>query len=70
MTGRAHVPSEVVDGHPDVELLDEAGEIIQMLTVCASCGQARSILFLDRDRWYCSACRAEGSASPKLYPVA
>ena len=59
-----------IQGHPTVPLLDGAGDLIQMITVCASCGQTRTILFLTRDRWYCSHCRAEGAAPPNLYPVA
>jgi ribosomal protein S27AE len=41
-----------------------------MITVCAHCGQTRTILFLRKDRWYCTKCRAEGAAPPNLYPVA
>ncbi len=63
-------PSPEISGHPEAPLLDDAGNLIQMITVCANCGQTRSILFLTRDRWYCSGCRMEGSAPPKLYPVA
>ena len=55
----------MIDGHPTVEL--ENGTV---LTVCASCGKLRTILFLDRDRWLCTACRAEGATRPNLYPVA
>jgi hypothetical protein len=41
-----------------------------VITVCAECGRMRSVLFLDRDRWFCTSCRAEGAAAPNLYPVA
>jgi len=41
-----------------------------VITVCAECGRMRSVLFLDRDRWFCTGCRAEGAAAPNLYPVA
>ena len=44
--------------------------LIQMITVCAHCGETRSILFLRKDRWYCTKCRMEGIAPPNLYPVA
>jgi ribosomal protein S27AE len=60
---------EVIGGHPEQPLLDGAGELITMLTVCAQCGAVRSILFLTEDRWYCSKCRFECSVPPRLYPV-
>jgi translation initiation factor 2 beta subunit (eIF-2beta)/eIF-5 len=59
-----------IRGHPAAPLLDELGDVIQMITVCAECGEMRTILFLTRDRWYCTKCRAEGAAPPNLYPVA
>jgi hypothetical protein len=58
-----------ISGHPAIELQFEHGPPT-LITVCASCGELRSILFLRRDRWYCSKCRAEGAAPPNLYPVA
>lgn len=48
---------EGVDGNP------------VLITVCAQCERMRTILFLDRERWYCKDCRAEGSAKPDLYPI-
>jgi len=57
--------SSEINGHP--ELVLPSGQVI---TLCASCGQMRSILFLSRDRWLCTKCRAEGAAPPNLYPVA
>ena len=59
-----------IKGHPTAPVLDENGNLIQMITVCGHCGEARTILFLTRDRWYCSKCRAEGVTPPNLYPVA
>jgi hypothetical protein len=59
-----------VNGHPDVPLLNERGEQISTLTVCAQCGELRTILILTGDRWYCSKCRAEGRTPPRMYPVA
>ena len=59
-----------IDGHPVEPLLDNTGNLITMITVCAHCGATRSILFLRKDRWYCSKCRMEGAAPPNLYPVA
>lgn len=57
-----------IQGHPTVELYVEAGPTL--VTVCASCGQMRTILFLTEDRWYCSKCRAEGHQPPNLFPLA
>ena len=62
--------SSEINGHPTVPLLNEHGNLIQMITVCAECGNTRTILFLTRDRWYCSQCRTEGVTPPNLYPVA
>jgi len=59
-----------IQGHPTVPLLDDLGDLIQLITVCAECGETRTILFLTKDRWYCTKCRAEGAAPPNLYPVA
>ena len=60
----------VIQGHPETPLLDATGELIQMITVCAHCGEARTILFLRADRWLCTKCRMEGIAPPNLFPVA
>jgi hypothetical protein len=58
-----------IQGHPAVELhLGEGPPTL--ITVCAECGELRTILFLSRDRWFCTRCRAEGAAPPNLYPVA
>jgi ribosomal protein S27AE len=59
-----------IRGHPAEPLLDEVGNLIQMITVCAHCGNARTILFLSKDRWFCFRCRAEGVTPPNLYPIA
>jgi ribosomal protein S27AE len=59
-----------IKGHPTVPLLDDVGNLKQMITACAHCGELRTILFLTKDRWYCSKCRAEGATPPNLYPVA
>jgi ribosomal protein S27AE len=53
-----------------VPLLNEHGNLIQMITVCAHCGASRTILLLTRDRWYCSKCRAEGVTAPTMFPIA
>jgi len=58
-----------IHGHPALALEQEAAPPT-LITVCSSCGQLRTILFLRRDRWYCTRCRAEGAAPPNLYPVA
>ena len=59
-----------IRGHPTAPLLDERGNLITMITVCAHCGETRSILFLRKDRWFCTKCRTEGAAPPNPYPVA
>ena len=59
-----------IRGHPSVPLLGDGGELIQMITVCAHCGESRTILFLTKDRWYCSKCRAEGATPPNMFPIA
>ncbi len=56
-----------VKGHPEISL--EVDGVETLITVCAECGQMRTILFLTGDRWYCSKCRAEGAAPPNLYPL-
>jgi len=59
-----------IKGHPTVPLLNDDGNLVQMITVCAHCGEARTILLLTRDRWYCSKCRAEGVTAPHMFPIA
>lgn len=58
-----------IKGHPVLEL-DTGSDFPTLITVCAECGSMRTILFLRRDRWYCTKCRTEGHAPPNLYPVA
>lgn len=59
-----------IGGHPSVPLLDEVGDVKQMLTVCCDCGAIRSIIMLVGDRWYCSACRTEGNVrGARMFPV-
>lgn len=59
-----------IAGHPAVPLLDERGVTLTMLTCCAECGELRTILFLSKDRWFCTRCRAAGATPPNLYPIA
>jgi hypothetical protein len=58
-----------VYGHPVLELHADPDAPPTLITVCANCGQLRTILFLRRDRWYCTKCRTEGAAPPNLYPL-
>lgn len=58
-----------IDGHPALILPTDDGRGT-LITCCAQCGQVRTILFLDHDRWFCTKCRAEGASAPNLYPVA
>jgi hypothetical protein len=61
-------PDPTIDGHPVLEL--EGSDNPVLITVCAECGEMRTILWLTDDRWYCRTCRAAGSKPPNLYPVA
>jgi hypothetical protein len=63
------VADPTISGHP-ARLLEHDVGPPTLVTVCASCGELRTILFLRRDRWFCTRCRAEGAAPPNLYPVA
>jgi hypothetical protein len=40
------------------------------ITICANCEQMRTVLWLNKDRWYCRGCRAEGAAPPNMFPIA
>jgi hypothetical protein len=56
-----------VSGHPSLVADREAlGFKLPPLTitVCAECGKMRSVLFLSKDRWYCTGCRKSGDARP------
>ena len=59
----------VINGHPTIPL-DTGTDDPTMVTVCAHCGNLRTILFLRRDRWLCTKCRMEGNAEPNLFPIA
>jgi len=59
----------MIQGHPTLVLEHEHAPPT-LVTVCAACGQLRTILFLSRGSWYCTRCRAEGAAPPNLYPLA
>lgn len=58
-----------IRGHPKV-WLQVAEQPPQLITVCAQCGNLKTILFLDKDRWYCWKCKQEGATPPNLYPIA
>jgi hypothetical protein len=55
-------------GHPDVEAFNSEGKSIR-ISVCSDCGSIRTILYLSKDRWLCTACRSEGDARPTQVPV-
>lgn len=59
-----------IDGHPVLELEPEIGSDPVVITVCANCGEMRSVLWLTQDRWFCRSCRAEGVNVPNMYPIA
>ena len=58
-----------IKGHPTRELLNDDQQPV-VVTVCASCGHLRSVLWLTVDRWHCNQCKAEGVTRPNMYPVA
>lgn len=60
--------SVTIDGHPGVEYESADGRQLK-IQVCAECGQLRTVLWLDKDRWYCRSCRAEGVQRPTVIPV-
>lgn len=61
-------PDEI-GGHPVRELYLAPEQEPTLITVCASCGHMRTILFLSKDRWFCFKCKSEGETKPNLYPV-
>jgi ribosomal protein S27AE len=61
-------PDEL-QGHPVRELYLAAEQEPTLITVCANCGQMKTILFLSKDRWFCFQCKSEGHTKPQLYPV-
>lgn len=62
-------PDPTISGHPEV-LLPNAADSPVTITVCAGCGEMRTVLWLSQDRWFCTKCRAEGDARPKMIPIA
>ena len=58
----------MIKGHPGVQYESADGRQLTV-TVCAECGELRSLLWLTGDRWYCRSCRAEGVGRGKLIPV-
>jgi len=61
---------ETISGHPSIELEPEVNGDPVVITVCAECGEMRTVLWLDKDRWYCRSCRAEGASPPNMFPLA
>ena len=59
-----------IAGHPELLLEPLVGSEPVVITVCAACGEMRSVLWLTGDRWYCRSCRAEGAQPPNMYPIA
>lgn len=68
-SGPVYVPHPgEIGGHPVEELEGADGNPV-LITVCSGCGRMRSILFLSKDRWLCTGCRAEGTSPPNLFPI-
>ena len=59
-----------ISGHPALELEPEVGSNPVVITLCAFCGEMRSVLWLTKDRWICRSCKAEGLQPPNMYPIA
>lgn len=57
-----------IKGHPGVEYQSSDGRTLR-ITVCAECGELRSLLWLTGDRWYCRHCRAEGVGRGAQVPI-
>jgi ribosomal protein S27AE len=58
-----------IQGHPSVVLPNGAGDGV-MISVCCECGALRSVLWLSKDRWACTKCRAVADNRPKMFPIA
>lgn len=63
-----HEP-HVIGGHPTAELFTTVDGPPTLITVCAECQSVRSILFLDKDRWFCTTCKTEGASAPNMFPI-
>lgn len=57
-----------IKGHPEIVQVNDLEQPVT-ITVCAGCGQMRTILWLDKDRWYCNQCRMEGTTRPSMFPL-
>lgn len=73
LSGRPLPPGEpgIIRGHPverHQNLWDPNGPPIT-ITVCANCGQMRTVLWLDHDRWICTRCKTAGSNRPTIIPI-
>jgi hypothetical protein len=63
------LPSQEINGHPTLDLPNSADNPV-LITVCCECGSMRTILWLSRDRYYCSKCKAAGDRRPTMIPIA
>lgn len=61
--------AQTIGGHPSIPLYNSVGDVERMITVCAECGEMRTIILLVEDRWYCSSCKAGGVSKPKMFPI-
>ena len=59
-----------ISGHPTLELEPIGDGEPVVITVCAECGEMRSVLWLTGDRWYCRNCKHIGENRPTMYPIA
>jgi hypothetical protein len=62
--------ASIIGGHPSILAhRDELGLAPMRLSMCAGCERVKTIMFLSRDRWLCTHCRAEGDARPTQIPL-
>jgi ribosomal protein S27AE len=58
-----------IKGHPTAELESVVDRSKVLITLCAECGGMKTILFLDKDRWFCTRCKNDGAKSPTVIPI-
>lgn len=59
----------IIKGHPhEIAVNDITGQENDV-ALCAECGSLKSVLWLNRDRWFCRVCRNEGVVNPTRIPL-
>ena len=57
-----------IEGHPNILAHNTEGRTMKII-ICAECNAVRSVLYLSKDRWYCTSCRNSGDARPTMIPL-